>query len=116
MADHETIDATEPAAEPGGFLALAVIAAAAGAAAALLLAPDRRFREKRAEPKVQREQRTVAVAGFLVGAGLTALLTPESGPTTRRLLSSQLSRIKVGTIDHIERLRLAKVTSNPDTH
>jgi hypothetical protein len=26
-----------------------------------------------------------------------------------------LSRIKVGTIDHIERLRLAKVSSTPDT-
>jgi hypothetical protein len=40
-----------------------------------------------------------------VGAGLTSLLTPESGTATRRRLSDTLGRIKVGTVDRIERLR-----------
>jgi hypothetical protein len=44
---------------------------------------------------------------LLVGAGLTALLTPESGPATRKLLGGKLSRIKIGAVDRIERLRQA---------
>jgi hypothetical protein len=56
----------------------------------------------------------VAAAGFLVGAGLTALLTPESGPATRKLLGGTLSRIKVGAVDRIERIRLARVPDTPE--
>jgi hypothetical protein len=46
-----------------------------------------------------------ALAGLLVGAGITALLTPDSGTGTRRKLGSTINRIKVGTVDRIERLR-----------
>jgi gas vesicle protein len=115
----------------GGFVALAVIAAAFGAGAAILLAPDegartrrrvargiksiggeaaggiaqlqRDIRRRRAQS--QREKRVFALAGLLVGAGLTALLTPDSGTATRRKLGGTLTRIKVGTVDRIERLR-----------
>ena len=89
----------------GGFVALAVIAAAFGAGAAILLAPDegaqtrrrvarglrsfggeaagslaqvqREIRRRRDQSR--REKRVFALAGLLVGAGITALLTPESG-------------------------------------
>lgn len=115
----------------GGFVALAVIAAALGAGAAILLAPDegsrtrqrvtqglrsiggeaagtiaqlqRDLRRRRAQSS--REKRAMALAGLFIGAGLTALLTPESGTATRRRLGGTLSRIKVGTVDRIERLR-----------
>lgn len=111
MTDSESLEspADTPAEEHGGFLALAIVAAAVGAGAALLLAPDHRFRSRKSERRIRMEQRTIAAAGFLVGAGLTALLAPESGPTTRKKLSGTWSRIKVGAIDHIERLRLSKV-------
>ena len=114
MAHPEQSDPTQPAAEPGGFVALAVIAAAVGAAAALLLAPHSSRRAQRTAHRLRRERPSVAAAGFLVGAALTALLTPESGPATRKLLRGTLSRIKVGTIDHIERLRLVEVPSDPE--
>ena len=115
----------------GGFVALAVIAAAFGAGAAILLAPDegaqtrrrvarglrsiggeaagslaqvqREIRRRRDQSR--REKRVFALAGLLVGAGITALLTPESGTTTRRKLGGTFNRIKVGTVDRIERLR-----------
>jgi gas vesicle protein len=115
----------------GGFVALAVIAATLGAGAAILLAPDegartrrrvtqglrslggeaasslaqiqRDIRRRRAQSR--REKRIVALAGLLMGAGIAALLTPESGTDTRRRLGGTLSRIKVGTVDRIERLR-----------
>jgi gas vesicle protein len=115
----------------GGFVALAVISAALGAGAAILLAPaegartrrrvteglriiggeaagtiaqlQRDLRRRRAQSR--REKRVVALAGLFVGAGLAALLTPESGTATRRRLGGTLSRIKVGTVDRIERLR-----------
>jgi gas vesicle protein len=115
----------------GGFVALAVISAALGAGAAILLAPaegartrrrvteglrtiggeaagtitqlQRDLRRRRAQSR--REKRIVALAGLFLGAGLTALLTPESGTATRRRLGGTLSRIKVGTVDRIERLR-----------
>lgn len=47
----------------------------------------------------------MAVAGLLIGAGVAALLAPESGPQVRRRLVGALGRIKVGAIDRIERLR-----------
>jgi len=108
MTDRESAEGQGTGGAPAGFLALVVIAAAAGAAAALLLGPERRIRTR------SRGQRTVAAAGFLVGAGLTALLTPESGPATRKSLGSGLNRLKVGAIDHIERLRLSKSPASPE--
>jgi gas vesicle protein len=144
MPEHTRLESTKAltAGERGGFVALAVLAAAVGAGAALLLAPDtgsrtrqwvgrglRGLRGDAAETigQLQREirirrhhsgggKRIVALAGFLVGAGLTALLTPESGPATRKLLGGKLSRIKVGAVDRIERLRHADApepTENP---
>jgi hypothetical protein len=94
-----------PPRERGGFVTLAVLAAAVGAGAALLLTPDARSRARQRVGRGRREKRIIALAGFLVGAGLTALLTPESGPATRKLLGGTLSRIKVGAVDRIERLR-----------
>jgi gas vesicle protein len=120
-----------PAGERGGFVALAVLAAALGAAAAVLLAPDeggetrkrvgrglRSLRGDAAETVAQmrrelrkrrrrarREKQVIAVAGLLIGAGVSALLAPESGAQVRRRLSSALGRIRVGAVDRIDRLR-----------
>jgi gas vesicle protein len=117
--------------ERGGFVALAVIAAAVGAGAALLLAPEpgaktrkrvgrglHRFRGGAAETIAQlqrevsrkrnqsrRENRLMGLAGLLIGAGLAAVLNPESGPATRQRLGSTWSRIKVGTVNRIDRLK-----------
>jgi hypothetical protein len=115
MADpRSTLPEDSPRETSGGFIALAVVAAAVGAGAALLLAPDRQLRVRRPRTQIRREKRIVAVAGFLVGAGLTALLTPESGPATRKLLGGTLSRMKVGAIDRIERIRLSRVPDDPE--
>jgi gas vesicle protein len=126
--------------ERGGFVALAVLAAAVGAGAALMLAPDegsrtrkrvgqgiRGLRGEAAESiaHLRREMRrrerhtrqgnaVVALAGFLIGAGLTALLTPESGPTTRKLIGGTLTRIKTGAVDRIDRLRRSDVAERAD--
>ncbi len=115
----------------GGFVALAVLAAALGAGAALMLAPgegaqtrkrvghrlrnlkggaretiaqlQRELRKRRRQSR--RGKQIIALAGVLIGAGVTALLTPESGPVTRKRLGGTLTRLKVGTVDRIERLR-----------
>jgi gas vesicle protein len=120
-----------PAGERGGFVALAVLAAALGAGAAVLLAPDegaktrervsrglrslrgdaaetveqlrREIRRRRNQSR--REKQIIAVAGLLIGAGVGALLAPESGAQVRRRLGGTLGRIKVGAIDRIDRLR-----------
>jgi len=107
MSANDPVKSTEHTlrSERGGFGALAVLAAAAAAGAALLLAPDARSRARQRAGRGRREKRIIALAGFLVGAGLTALLTPETGPATRKLLGGTLSRIKVGAVDRIERLR-----------
>jgi gas vesicle protein len=123
--------ADSPAAERGGFVALALLAAALGAGAAVLLAPDeggktrkrvgrglRSLRGDAAETVAQlrreirsrknqsrREKRIVAVTGLLIGAGVAALLAPESGAQVRRRLGGTLGRIKVGAVDRMERLR-----------
>lgn len=115
----------------GGFVALAILAAATGAGAALLLAPAagsrtrKRFRQgleniggdaagtiaqlrreiRKRKHQSRREKQLVALAGFIVGAGVTALLTPETGAVTRERLGSTLGRMKVGAVDRIERLR-----------
>jgi gas vesicle protein len=120
-----------PAGERGGFVTLAVLAAALGAGAAVLLAPDeggktrqrvgrglRGLRGDAAETVAQlrreirrrrnqsrREKQIVAVAGLLIGAGIAALLAPESGARVRQRLGGTLGRIRVGAIDRIERLR-----------
>jgi gas vesicle protein len=114
MPDSDSLETQDSSSGSGGFLALALIAATAGAAAAILLTPERGLHGRKAERKRRRDQGSIAAAGFLVGAGLTALLTPESGWETRRILSSTLGRMKVGAIDHIERLRLTKVPSTPE--
>jgi hypothetical protein len=107
MPDHDDPKSTEHTLRSarGGFVTLAVLVAAAGAGAALLLAPDAGSRARQRAGRGRREKRIIALAGFLVGAGLTALLTPETGPATRKLLGGTLSRIKVGAVDRIERLR-----------
>ena len=117
--------------ERGGFVALAVLAAALGAGAALMLAPDagaktrervgrglRSLRGEAADTMAQlqreihrrrrqsrRDKQIIGLAGLLIGAGVAALLTPESGANTRKRLGGTLSRIKVGAVDRIERLR-----------
>ena len=128
--DLDLVDGSTEAGR-GGFVALAVIAAAVGAGAALLLAPEagartrkrvrqglrhiggeaagtitqlqREIRRRRQESR--REKQMIGLAGLFIGAGLAVLLTPESGQATRQRLGSGLSRIKVGTVNQIERLR-----------
>jgi gas vesicle protein len=121
----------DPRGEHGGFVALAVLAAALGAGAALMLAPEegsrtrervgrglRSLRSEAAETIAQlqreirkrrrqsrRDKQIIALAGILIGAGVAALLTPESGAATRKRLGGKLSRLKVGAVDRIERLR-----------
>jgi gas vesicle protein len=122
-----------------GFVALAVIAAAVGAGAALLLAPEagagtrrrvgkglrsiggeaagtlvqlqRELRRRRNQSR--REMGLMGVAGFLIGAGLAAVLNPESGPATRERLAGRLGRIKVGAVDRISRLRRSEEREAP---
>jgi hypothetical protein len=115
----------------GGFVALAVIAAAMGAGAALLFSPGqgantRRLvgrglrnirgegartiaqlqREiRRRKNQSRRDKQLIGFAGLLIGAGLAAMLTPESGPAARQRLGSAWGKIRVGTVDRIERLR-----------
>jgi gas vesicle protein len=115
----------------GGFVALAILAATAGAAAAMLLAPEegsktrkrvkqgfeslkgdaaetiaqlqREIRRRRNQSR--REKRVIALSGLLIGAGIAALLAPDSGAETRRRLGGTLGRIKVGAVDRLDRLR-----------
>jgi gas vesicle protein len=107
MPANDTLKSTEtmPPKERGRFVVLAVLAAAVGASAALLLAAEAGSRIRRQKHHSPSGKPIIALAGLLIGAGLTALLTPESGPTTRKLLGGTLSRIKVGAVDRIERLR-----------
>jgi gas vesicle protein len=115
----------------GGFVTLAVLAAALGAGAAILLAPEEGARTRkrvgrglrnlrgeatdtiaqlqreihRRKHQTRRDKQLIGLTGFLIGAGLAALLAPESGGATRKRLGSTLSRIKVGAVERIERLR-----------
>ena len=128
------------AGERGGFVALAVLAVAVGAGAAVLLAPEegsktrklvgrglrslggdaaetvaqlrREIRKRRNQSR--RDKQIIAVAGLLIGAGVAALLAPESGAQVRRRLGGTLGRIKVGAIDRIERLRQREGETVPD--
>ena len=129
----QNLTPTNGASEPGhgGFVALAVIAAAVGAGAALLLAPEAGSRTRkrvgqglrsigdeaagtltqlqremhRRKRQTRREKQIFGLAGLLLGAGLTAILTPASGRAARQRIGGSLTRIKVGTVDRIERLR-----------
>jgi gas vesicle protein len=128
-------------AERGGFVALAVLAAALGAGTALLLAPDQGSKTRKSmgrklrglrggagetvgrlqreiqkrKSQSRREKRIIALAGLLIGAGVAALLSPESGAEVRTRLGGTLSRIKVGAVDRIERLRSESDESPPET-
>lgn len=125
--------------ESGGFVALAVLAAALGAGAAVLLAPEEGSRTRRrvgrglrslggdAAERIarlqreirrrrnqsRREKRLIAVAGLLIGAGIATLVAP-GGSKVRTRLSGTLSRIKVGAVDGIERLRSQAGSSTPE--
>jgi gas vesicle protein len=110
----------------GGFLGLALVAMAVGAGAALLFAPvegaktrelvGERLRDFRGDAegaiaRVQRElgrrdarrrreRRSSALLGLALGAGVAALLLPQSGPETRRKLSEAWRRRK-GEVDEV---------------
>jgi gas vesicle protein len=134
-----------PTSGRGGFMALAALAATLGAGAAILLAPEegaktrrrvgrrleslkgeaagtiaslqRELRRRRRQSR--REKRVAGLTGFVVGAGIAALLMTESGASTRKRLGGTLSRIKVGAVDRIDRLRQqrsseASEARNPD--
>jgi len=61
----------------------------------------------------------MGLAGLFIGAGLAALLNPESGPATRQRVGSTWSRVKVGAVDRINRIRNreepAESESRPDS-
>lgn len=128
---HDDIESdTTSQDQSGGFVALAILAAALGAGAAVLLAPDEGSRTRkrvgrglkslrgdamervgqlqrdirRRKNQTRREKRVIALAGVIIGAGIAALLTP-GGAQVRSRLGGTLSRIKVGAIDGIERIR-----------
>jgi len=108
----------EDESEGGGLLGLALLALAVGAGAAMLFAPaegaetrrivgerlkdwrggaeealERVQRElHRREARRRRERRSSALLGLAVGAGLAALLTPQSGPDVRRRITQGLKR------------------------
>ena len=100
----------------GGSIGLALLAAVVGAGAALLFAPTAGARARellggeirglrgdasKVFGRLQREVRRrrthdrrraqlAALAGLAIGAGLTALLTPTSGPEARRRITDRL--------------------------
>ena len=131
MSENVELGIDTGSAEDGvGFVALAVLAAALGAGAAVLLAPDEGSRTRkrvrrglrtlkgdaaarvaqlqreirRRKNQSRREKRMIALAGVLIGAGVAALLTPR-GAEVRSRLGGTLTRIKVGAVDRIDRLR-----------
>jgi gas vesicle protein len=115
----------------GGFLGLALLALAVGAGSALLFAPvegartrkavggrvrqlkggagvafERVQRElgRREARRRRRERRASALIGLAVGAGVAALLVPESGPDTRRRISESLGRREGGVGKPVEKV------------
>lgn len=122
--DFELEPADGEEAPRGGLLGLALMALAVGAGTALLFAPAegaktrevvgerlRGFRGEaggaftrvqrelgRREARRRRERRSSALLGLALGAGVAALLLPQSGSETRRKLSEAWHRRK-GTVD-----------------
>jgi len=102
----------------GGLLGLALFALAVGAGAAMLFAPAEGTKTRRLvgerlkglrgdagevlervqqelgrrEARQRRGRRSSALLGLAVGAGVAALLTPESGPAVRRRIAERLRR------------------------
>jgi gas vesicle protein len=135
MSDEQSrfdLESPNGAADSGrGFVALAVIAAAVGAGAALLFAPEEGARTRRRvgrglrsiggeaagtiaqlqqelrrrKNQSRRDKQLIGLAGLLIGAGIAAVLNPQSGPATRERLAGSLGRIRVGAVDRISRLR-----------
>ena len=117
--------------EGGGLLGLALVALAVGAGAAILFAPADGTKTRRLvgarlkswrgdagdvlervqqelgrrEARQRRERRSSALIGLAVGAGVAALLTPESGPAIRSRIAERLRRAEedVPEIDRIVR-------------
>lgn len=117
--------------EGGGLLGLALLALAVGAGAAILFAPAEGTKTRRIvgerlkswrgdagdvlervqhelgrrEARQRRERRSSALLGLAVGAGVAALLTPESGPAVRRRIAERLRRTEeqVPEIDRVVR-------------
>jgi len=115
----------------GGLLGLALFALADGAVAAILFAPADGTKTRRLvgarlkswrgdagdvlervqqelgrrEARQRRGRRSSALLGLAVGAGVAALLTPESGPAVRRRIAERLRRAEeeVPEIDRIVR-------------
>jgi gas vesicle protein len=114
----------------GGLFGLALVALAVGAGTALLFAPaegartrevvGERLRDFRGEAesalaRVQRElhrrdarrrreRSASALVGLAVGAGVAALLLPQSGAETRRQLSAKLRRRKGNMEEAVDRV------------
>src|SRR5215207_2059747 len=114
--DDFDLEPAEGEESQGGVLSLALVALAVGAGAALLFAPAEGSRTRavvgerlrdvrgeaegalsrvqrelgRREARRRRERRSSALLGLAVGAGLAALLLPQSGAETRRKLSETI--------------------------
>ncbi|MEP6687254.1 MAG: YtxH domain-containing protein [Gemmatimonadales bacterium] len=127
--DLESADGEE-APPRGGLLGLALMALAVGAGTALLFAPAegaktrevvggrlRDFRGEaegalsrvqgelgRREARRRRERRSSALLGLAVGAGVAALLLPQSGSETRRKLSEAWQRRKGDVDEEVDRV------------
>jgi gas vesicle protein len=125
--DLESADGEE---SRGGLFGLAMVALAVGAGTALLFAPaegaktrelvGERLRDFRGEAesalaRVQRElhrreaqrrrgRRSSALLGLAVGAGVAALLLPQSGAETRRQLSAKFRRRKGDVEEAVDRV------------
>jgi gas vesicle protein len=115
-ADLDLDPELEESSEGGGSFGLGLLAAAIGAGAALLFAPTEgaRTREllggelrglrgdaskvlgrlqrevRRRRTQDRRRAQFAALAGLAVGAALTALLTPTSGPEARRRITDRM--------------------------
>ena len=116
--DNFDLESTDREKGGGGVLGLALFALALGAGAAMLFAPAEGAETRRVvgarlkdwrgdaedvlervqqelgrrEARRRRERRSSALMGLAVGAGLAALLTPESGPDIRRRITERLRR------------------------
>ena len=128
--DNFDLEAAEGEESRGGLFGLALVALAVGAGTALLFAPaegaktrevvGERLRDFRGEAesaigRVQRElhrrdarrrrqRSTSALIGLAVGAGVAALLLPQSGAETLRQLSAKLRRRKGDMEEAVDRV------------